>query len=248
MNFKDYFSSHAADYAQFRPRYPPELFAYLAEIAPARARAWDCATGNGQTACELGEWFAEVIATDGSQTQLDRATAHERVVYRRAVAEDAGLPEESCDLITVSQALHWFNLDKFYAEARRVLRPGGVLAVWSYDLLQVTPEIDAALQHFYQDLVGPYWAPERELVEKGYRTIPFPFVELAPPVFQMTARWSLPHLLGYLRTWSATQNFIKANNYDPLPEVGAGLQQLWGDPTAERAISWPLGMRLGRRA
>ena len=247
MNFKDYFSSHAADYAQFRPGYPLELFAYLAEIAPARARAWDCATGNGQTACALAEFFAEIIATDGSQTQLHQATPHERVVYRRAVAEDSPLEDASCDLITVSQALHWFNLDKFYAEVRRILRPGGVLAVWSYDLLKVTPEIDAALQHFYQDLVGPYWAPERELVEKGYRTIPFPFAELAPPVFQMTARWSLLHLLGYLRTWSATQNFIKANNYDPLPQVGEDLQKLWGDPAAERKISWPLGMRVGRR-
>ncbi len=247
MNFKDYFSSHATDYAQFRPRYPNELFAYLAEIAPSRGRAWDCATGNGQTARALGEFFAEVIATDGSQTQLDQAAPHERVVYRRAVAEDSGLADASCDLITVSQALHWFNLDKFYAEARRVLRPGGGLAVWSYDLLNVTPEIDAALQHFYQDLVGPYWAPERELVEKGYRTIPFPFVELAPPVFEMTAHWSLLHLLGYLRTWSATQNFIKANHYDPLPEVGEDLQTLWGDPAAEREINWPLGMRVGRQ-
>ena len=248
MNFKDYFSNHSSSYAQFRPRYPRVLFVWLAELAPARGRVWDCATGNGQTACALAEWFAEIIATDGSQMQLDQAAPHERVTYRRAVAEDSGIASESCDLVTVSQALHWFDRDRFYAEARRVLRPGGVLAAWSYDLLNVTPEIDAALQHFYQDIAGPYWAPERALVEARYRTLEFPFAELAPPVFQMEARWSLFHLLGYLGTWSATQNFIKANGYDPIPDVGAELLPLWGAAETERDISWPLGMRAGRRA
>jgi SAM-dependent methyltransferase len=247
MNFKDYFSAHSTAYAQFRPVYPPELFRYLAGIAPARERAWDCATGNGQTACALAEFFGEIIATDGSQAQLESATPHNRVVYRRALAEDSGLADESCDLVSVSQALHWLDLERFYDEAQRVLRPGGVLAVWCYDLLNVTPEIDAVLQHFYWDVVGPYWAPERELVEKGYQTIPFPFAELAPPVFRMSAKWSLWHLLGYLRTWSATQNFIKANNYDPLPEAGATVEKLWGDADREREITWPLGMRVGRK-
>jgi SAM-dependent methyltransferase len=143
--------------------------------------------------------------------------------------------------------LHWFDRDKFYPEARRVLRPGGVLAVWCYDLFNLTHELDAALQHFYHNIAGPYWAPERALVEARYRTLEFPFDELAPPVFQMEARWSLWHLLGYLSTWSATQNFIKANGYDPVPALGAELAPLWGAPETERNINWPLGMRVGRR-
>ena len=143
MQFKDYFSNHAIAYAQFRPRYPRALFSYLAEVAPARETAWDCATGNGQTAHALTEHFAHVIATDGSQEQLNQATPHERITYRRATAEDSGLDAASSDLVTVSQALHWFDFDAFYREARRVLRPSGVWAVWSYDLLRVTPEIDA---------------------------------------------------------------------------------------------------------
>jgi ubiquinone/menaquinone biosynthesis C-methylase UbiE len=248
MDFKDYFSAQARAYAQFRPRYPRALFAYLADAAPARGRAWDCATGNGQTAVALAEFFAEVIATDGSQHQLDQATPHERVIYRRAVAEDCGLADESCDLVTVSQALHWLDLDKFYGEARRVLRPQGALAVWCYELLTVTPEIDARLNSFYRDVTGPYWAPERVLVETGYRTLSFPFDELTPPPFEMTARWTLPQFIGYVSTWSATQNYVKTNRRDPLPAFGAELLTVWGAADEAREIRWPLSLRVGRRA
>lgn len=247
MNFKDYFSSHAAAYAAFRPRYPRELFMQLAALAPAREVAWDCATGNGQTALALAEHFAKVIATDGSAAQLQQAAPHDRVIYRQAVAEDCGLPDASCDLITVSQALHWFDLDRFYSEAQRVLRPHGVLAVWCYDLLKVTPEIDAALRPFYEDLVGPYWSPERAYVMTGYRTLAFPFAEIAPPLAAMSAQWSMFQLINYLRTWSATQNFIRANGYDPLEKVAEELLTLWGAPETLREITWPLGFRIGRK-
>jgi ubiquinone/menaquinone biosynthesis C-methylase UbiE len=200
MKFKDHFSGHAADYAKFRPNYPRELFEYLASIAPGRGRAWDCATGNGQAAVGLSAFFDRVIATDASERQILGASRNERIEFRVAAAEKSGLESKSIDLVTVAQALHWFDLDAFYAEAMRVLKPLGILAAWCYGFLEIAPEINAIVNRFYDEIVGPYWPPERKIVEDGFRTIPFPFDEFESPVFAMQAHWSLEQLVGYLRT------------------------------------------------
>jgi SAM-dependent methyltransferase len=244
--FKDHFSKHAADYAKFRPRYPNELFAYLASISPSRQRAWDCATGNGQAAIALAAQFDIVIATDASTKQIENAPADQRVEYRVAAAEESGLESDSIDLITVAQALHWFDLSKFWAEAKRVLKPQGVLACWSYNVVSVAPEIDRITDRFYRKTVGPFWPPERAIVEAGYRTIDFPFHEIVPPLFRMETRWTLDQLLGYLRTWSATQKFIAANNFDPVGRLENELAEIWQPRDAARTIAWPLSLRVGR--
>jgi SAM-dependent methyltransferase len=246
MPFKDRFSAHADKYAQFRPHYPRALFQYLAEISPARTAAWDCATGNGQAAVPLAEFFESVIATDASEEQIANAERHERITYHVTAAEHSDLESESVDLITVAQALHWFERYAFYAEAKRVLKPNGLLAVWCYNLFRISPEIDRILGDFYHATVGPYWDFERKLVEAGYSTIDFPFDELPPPAFHMEAEWSLLQVLGYLRTWSATQNFIAAQNFDPVTELEKSLGALWDDPETTKMVAWPIGMRIGR--
>ena len=246
MNFKDYFSKQSVDYAKYRPRYPAELFEYLASVAPERERAWDCATGNGQAAASLARFFKQVIATDASRSQLESAAELENVEYRIAKAEQTDIESRSIDLVTVAQALHWFNLEEFYREARRVLKRGGVIAVWSYNLLNISPEIDAVLGTFYEETVGPYWPPERKLVEQGYHSIAFPFEDLKPPSFHMSARRSLTDLLGYLRTWSATQRFIKDKGVDPVEDVADKLLPLWGEPEKELEVRWPLSLRVGK--
>ncbi len=245
MSFKDHFSGYAASYAQFRPHYPKALFAYLAALTPEREHAWDCATGNGQAAVALAEHFRRVTATDASAKQIENAAPHPRVEYRVAPAEASGLAAESIGLITVAQALHWFDLAKFFAEAKRVLRRDGVLAVWSYNLFRVQPEIDRLVENFYRETIGPYWDFERELVETGYRTIDFPFAEIVPPEFQMRATWSLEQALGFLRTWSATKSFIAARGFDPVDSLGEQLARFWGSP---REVDWPLSFRIGRNS
>ncbi|MGB9181682.1 MAG: class I SAM-dependent methyltransferase [Pyrinomonadaceae bacterium] len=245
MQFKDYFSKQAVDYAKYRPRYPVELFEYLAKVAPMRERAWDCATGNGQAAVSLAQFFKQVIATDASRSQLDSAAKHEHVEYRIAKAEQTDIESRSIDLVTVAQALHWFNLEGFYREAKRVMKDGGVIAVWTYNLLNVSPEIDAAIVVFYEQIVGPYWPPERRLVEDGYHSISFPFEDLRPPAFHMSANWSLPDLLGYLRTWSATQGYIKDKGVDPVTDLTEELLALWGDAEKVLEVRWPLSLRVG---
>jgi SAM-dependent methyltransferase len=245
MPFKDRFSTQASEYARFRPHYPRALFQYLAEIAPGRTQAWDCATGNGQAAIALAEFFERIIATDASEEQIANADAHERITYRVATAEKSELPPASVDLITVAQALHWFERYAFYAEAKRVLKPNGVLAVWCYNLFRISPEIDRLVADFYRETVGPFWDFERELVETEYATIDFPFDELAPPAFHMEAEWTFDQVLGYLRTWSATKNFITANGFDPVTELGETLHPLWGDAEAMKLVAWPLGTRVG---
>lgn len=246
MHFKDYFSTQSVDYAKYRPRYPASLFKYLAGVAPDNERAWDCATGNGQAAVGLARVFKQVVATDASQSQLDSAAEHENVQYRIAKAEQTELETSSVDLVTVAQALHWFNLGEFYREAKRVLKDGGVIAVWSYNLLDITPEINQVIGVFYSQVVGPYWPPERRLVEDGYRSIAFPFEDLNPPAFYMSASWSLPDLLGYLRTWSATQRFIADKGVDPVEDITEELLSLWGDAEKELEVRWPLSLRVGR--
>lgn len=243
--FKDHFSKQAAAYSGYRPGYPPQLFRYLASVAPGRERAWDCATGTGQAALGLAEHFREVIATDASARQIANAGYREGVVYEVAPAEHSGIAAGSVDLVTVAQALHWFEPEAFYREVKRVLRPGGVIAVWSYGQLRVSPAVDAVIGHLYEALVGPYWPPERRLVEEGYRSIPFPFAALEPPPFGMSARWSLAQLRGYLGTWSAVQRYKDAEGADPLQAVAEGLERAWGDTAGERTVVWPLALRVG---
>jgi SAM-dependent methyltransferase len=244
--FKDNFSTQAAEYAKFRPRYPEALFQFLAGLCEQRKLAWDCGTGNGQCAVALAEFFDQVIATDPSQKQLDNAQPHPQIRYRLAPAEESGLAGNSVDLITVAQALHWFRIDDFWKEVGRTLHPGGVIAVWCYGFLEVDPKIDAVLNRFYSEIVGPYWDFERRLVEEGYRSISFPFTELEPPPFAIETSWPLPHLLGYLRSWSATQRFIAVNRRDPTEIIAPELGAAWGDSSRVRRVKWPLSVRVGQ--
>ena len=243
-DFKDLFSRDSRSYAEFRPRYPAALFDWLAESSPGQALAWDAGTGSGQAAVELARHFARVIASDPSDKQLANAVAVPRVEYRIA-GETAGLAPASADLATVAQALHWFDRTKYWNEVKRVVRPGGVVAVWCYELQQVAPDIDAIIKRFYRETVGPYWTPERKLVEQGYRTVEFPFAEFAAPSFGMTTEWSLQQELGYLGTWSAVGRYRDAVGRDPLPLVAADLEASWGSERV-RKVSWPLFVRAGR--
>ena len=244
MSFKDHFSKQAADYAKFRPRYSREMFQYLGSVAPDRQLAWDCGTGNGQAAVGLASVFDRVIATDASEKQIANAESHQMVEYRVAPAENSGIGSKTIDLIMVAQALHWFDLDRFYAEARRVLKPDGVLAVSAYNLLHIEPAIDEVVNRYYYEVVGPFWPPERRLIEQ-FVDLPFPFQEIDTPKFEMIASWDLDHLVGYLRTWSSTQRFIAAKGEDPVKEISDELGSAWGTPEQTRNVSWPLTLRVG---
>ena len=244
--FKDNFSVQSAAYAKFRPRYPDALFEFVAGLCSQRQLAWDCGTGNGQCAVSLAKFFDAVIATDASEKQLSNAEDHPRVEYRLARAEQSGLTGQSVDLITVAQALHWFKLEQFWPEVRRVLRPHAVIAVWCYAFVEISPEIDAVVNRYYSETVGSYWDFERELVEQGYRTVSFPFAELETPEFAIEASWPLPHLIGYLQSWSATQKFIAANARDPTEAISRELAEVWGNVSAERLLKWPIHLRVGR--
>lgn len=246
MEFKDHFSSLAARYATFRPEYPPALFDWLAAQLDRHELAWDCGCGNGQASMLLAGRFARVYASDASASQIAEARGGENVQFAVARAEQSGLPDQSADLIVVAQAAHWFDLDAFYREVRRVLRPDGVLALLTYAHHRVTPEVDGPALDFYHNVVGPYWPPERRWVENGYRDLPFPFRELAAPDFNLEAEWDLEHFLGYQATWSATRRYVEATGHDPITALRAAIAPLWGAPETVRTICWPLSLRVGR--
>jgi SAM-dependent methyltransferase len=244
--FKDHFSPVADAYRTFRPDYPEALFEWLAEIAPRHESALDCGCGSGQAAMALARHFTQVYAVDPSAKQIDHAIRNEKVVYRVAPAEATGLPGASQDLIIAAQALHWFDLDRFYSEVRRLAREGAVFAAFSYGLMTVNQELDPIIRHLYHNLLGQYWPPERLHVESGYRTLPFPFHGLMPPALTMTAHWRAEHVLGYLSTWSAVKECKARTGKDPLKGIDRQLEKAWGDPEAMKCVSWPLVIRAGR--
>jgi SAM-dependent methyltransferase len=247
-DFIDHFATLSSGYAHFRPSYPGELFAWLAEVAPTHQRVWDCATGTGQAARALADHFKTVLATDASASQLAAAEPHPGVQYRLAPAENPGLEAASIDLVTVAQALHWFDRPRFFAEVERVLRPGGVLAVWSYGLATVEDEaVDGLLRHLYHHILGPFWPAERALVENGYQDIELPFAGIPAPSFAMTTAWSLEQLLGYLATWSASARYRAERCSDPLDPIRQPLAAAWGEASARRWIHWPLTVKATRR-
>lgn len=245
-NFKDHFSSDSASYAAYRPTYPIELVDELANISPSLHRALDCGCGTGQLSVLLAERFEEVIATDASAAQIGKAQPRDGVTYRTALAENSELPDASVDLITVAQAAHWLDLEKFYAEVRRVARPQAAIALITYGALHVEGTVNGAVQHFYYDTIGSYWPAERRHVEDGYRSLPFPFKEVALPPLAIEVQWCLDDLIGYLNTWSAVKAAEKALGSNPVDALAEILLKEWGDPASRRRVTWPLSIRAGQ--
>jgi SAM-dependent methyltransferase len=246
MSFKDHFSGHAAGYRDARPRYDAAMFAWLAAQVPSHELVRDVGCGNGQASVALAPCFARVIATDPSAQQIANAESGVNVEYRVEPAEQSSLADGSADLVTVAQALHWFDLERFYAEVRRVLKPGGLLAVWTYAHTRIAPALDVVVDRLYTDIVGTYWPAERRHTENGYASLPFPFAEIAVPPFELVAQWNLPQFLAYLRTWSSVQRYIKANGNDPVTPLEAEFAATWGDAEQVRAVRWQLAVRAGR--
>lgn len=246
--FKDFFSGQASEYAAYRPRYPGEYFHFLSTLVDAHDIAWDCATGNGQAAIGLTSHFTRVIATDASKDQLAGAKPHQQIAYLLSLAENTPIGARTVDLITIAQALHWLQFESFYHEVRRVLKPGGVIAANAYGWSEITHDIDLIIRHFADEVVGPFWPPERRYVDEEYRTIPFPFDAIGHPPFTMEEEWTLDEFLGYLGTWSAAQRYRKHHHADPISAIRSALASAWGDPGRRRSVRWPLYIRIGRIA
>jgi len=244
-HFKDHFSEVSAAYAAHRPSYPAALVDFLARLAPARRLAWDAGCGSGQLSVLLAGSFDRVVATDASPEQIGRATPHAKVEYRCARAEASGLPERAVDLATAAQAAHWFDLSAYYAEVRRVTRPGGIIAMVSYGVLTADADIDRVIQPFYRDVLASYWPPERRHVDEGYRSLPFPFEELEAPALEIQLDWRLEDLVGYVGTWSAVWALQQSEGPGPFATLRRALADAWGT-AAVRTVRWPLALRVGR--
>jgi len=244
---KDLFSSHASDYAKYRPTYPVELIEYISSLAPQKQAALDCATGNGQAAVLLAQFFEEVYATDLSEKQLESAATHPRIHYSVSPAESTPFDDNSFDAITIAQAYHWVNHQKFAEEAKRIGRKGSIVAVIGYNLFRcVNPAVTEKVDDFYNNVTDPYWEPERKIVQNLYKDAYFGFDEL--PVtesFKMQTHWNIDQMEGYINTWSAIKKFIKVNNFNPVPELIETIRTVWGNEK-ELEFNFPLALRIGR--
>ena len=251
MSYEDHFSGHAGAYARHRPRYPDALFAWLASESPARALAWDAGTGNGQVAVALAAHVDHVVATDASSDQLAHAVPHERVEYRNEPSDHGSLTPASVDLITAGAAAHWFELDGFYREVKRVGKTRAVIALFSYgprDFADAfTLRFGNPILHLFQEnVLAGFWPERIQLVHDRYATIPFPFDEITAPPFAMTAEWNLRELLAFLDTWSASQRYLQERGTSATDAIAPELTRVWGDPSIRRLLECPLFIRGGR--
>ena len=239
------FGNRAGAYASFRPEYPDALFDWLAANNPYHDRALDIACGNGQASRPLLKHFARVMASDGSPEQLSATTDLRGIDCFVADASAQPLATASLDLIVVAQALHWFATPAFFAETRRLLRPGGLFCAWCYSLLRIDDALDAVLDDFYWTTLHGYWPVGRASVDAGYRDIQPPFARIAVPDFAIELHWDLAQLLGYLSTWSAVQKLEQASGRDPLQSLLPALRHAWGDGQQKRFVRWPLHFLAG---
>lgn len=245
MEFKDFFSVQSADYAKYRPNYPDELFAYLSSLTDEHIKAWDCAAGNGQAAISLANYYDNVIATDASEKQIQNSKPHPKIEYRVASAESSGIESHSVDLLTVATAVHWFNLSKFYDEARRTLKPGGAIAIWNYARSNVNAAIDSVTEH-YIDIIGSYAAPDFWRGVNAETDIDFPFDRIKTPEFKIKQNWTFKDYVNYILTWSPSQNYIKKNNSNPMELIFDDFQKAWGDENEKKEIIWKLTLKAAK--
>lgn len=249
MSFKDHFSKQSGSYVKYRPTYPVALFDYLGTLTPQHEQAWDCGTGNGQAAIGLAKHYTAVYATDPSQAQISKAIPNEEVTYKTEKAEECSLDENTVDLITIAQALHWFDVEKFYAVAKRVLKKNGIIAAWAYGVPSAHVTVmDNIIHHFHDVVLDPFWQVENRLIEKEYTTIPFPFEPIHAPDFYIRQSLSLYELLGHFSSWSAVQRFKDKNGTDPIPTLEQELAKVWDRANEKKEITWKLILKLGRNS
>lgn len=247
MEYIQHFAQNPSAYLQYRPDYPAALFEYLAGLCDQHFLAWDCATGNGQAALPLAQYFTEVVASDVNQEPLNVALQKDNLSYHCWPAEQTEFEDASVDLITVAQALHWFDLECFYAEAIRVAKPRAIIAAWCYSLGSLTPAVDIVIQKLYHDILGDaYWPKERRYIDNGYKTILFPFKKLKTvPEFYTEKQFNLSDIIGYLHTWSAVKEYQLQNKQDPIELITNELATAWGDPEKIITMRWPIHLLVG---
>lgn len=242
---KDNFSADSDRYLKYRPDYPDAFFDFLYDLLPRKELAWDCGTGTGQVAARLSQIFEMVMATDISDSQLSEAPRAENITYSKQPAEHTDFVENSFDLVVAAQAIHWFDFERFYGEVRRTSKDRGIICAVGYGNVLLPDPLCDLFNEFYNSVVGPYWDPERRYLDKGYKTIPFPFDEISAPAFSIEKIWSLDQLIGYISTWSAVKHFSSKMGFSPMPEFSAKLKNVWqGDREIE--AKFPLLLRVGR--
>ncbi len=243
----DHFSDRSESYKKYRPSYPQELYSEILKFVKTKDSCWDCGTGNGQVAIELSKYFTKVIATDISQNQLNSAERRKNIVYKKVRAEQTGFQSDQFDLITVAQAIHWFDFEEFQREVIRVAKNGAVLGIWGYGLIEIEAPINNLINLFYKDIIGPYWNVERKHIDNRYNSIPFSFKQLnKDDEIVIKENWNLNQLEGYLNTWSGVKNYmVDHDGKNPVKDLISNLRKEWR-ANEKKEIRFPIFLKVGR--
>ena len=247
LKFHDLFSGHAKLYSEVRPGYPTEIYDFIAANVNHTEIAWDCGSGNGQAATKLAEIFSQVFATDSSAKQIEHAILHNNVSYSVQPSENTNFPDSIFDCVTVAQAIHWYDLKKFYNELHRTLKPGGLLCVWGYTWFNISDDIDDIVEKTLISSLKEYWAPQTKLLQDGYKDLILPYEQITVPSFKIVVHWDLTQIISYLHSWSPMKSYGEKHGDKGMDLLFEGMIEAWGPKIKKRKISMPIYMKASRR-
>ncbi|MEL0637130.1 methyltransferase domain-containing protein [Marinomonas sp. TI.3.20] len=233
-------------YSRARPTYPAELYYWLSHQVKSSGVVWDAACGTGQASIDLAAYFDKVEASDISESQIAEATPHRKVHYQVFPSEKTNYPDHYFDAVCIGHALHWFDLDLFWQEVKRVLKPGGLLVCWGYNWLTVGEQEDLVISEHVLSHLSSYWPVQSRLLWNQYRDIQFPFEPIDVPKFDLYCNWSVSQTMDFIRSWTAAQLLIQDEGDDFLVQANTVLRSVWSDPLHKKQIHLPFFVRAGR--
>lgn len=216
-------ASHARIYSKFRPTYPKALLdiltGYLVRSGSDQDTVVDIGCGSGQSTFYLQDSFKHCIGVDISKAQVQEAQKKceemhcKNVEFRVGNGMDLPMETASANAVTIAQAWHWMaNLEKFYSECKRILKPHGCLAVYGYGNVHLKNELcNQLVRDFYKNTLTGCWHKERCHIDNEYAEVDLPFSNVERHDIEMPKTYTVEDFIGYVSTWSGYEKYCAIN-------------------------------------